>query len=127
MNSLQRKIMIGLLGFSLIGYAGLKSNIENKIVASDEKIDFGDINGEVVDRSLLHHDKYGLLCFLYVKNSDGVMSYHILGGDSEYVREFVDDASVGRRVYIEQVGSKTIDICGLPRPITDVDSVKIWK
>ena len=117
MNSLKRTILGGLFSLSLIGTSrGL-----------DEKLDFGDVNGQVISTTLIEDDKYGLLCLLYVNNSDGVMSYHVLGGDSEYLREFVDDASQGTNVYLGKVGSRTIEFWGSYAPITDVDSVQLWK
>src|SRR3989344_3122575 len=117
MNSLKRTILGGLFSLSLIGTSrGL-----------EEKLDFGDVNGQVISTTLIEDDKYGLLCLLYVNNSDGVMSYHVLGGDSEYLREFVDDASQGTNVYLGKVGSRTIEFWGSYAPITDVDSVQLWK
>ena len=117
MNSLKRTILGGLFSLSLIGTSrGL-----------EEKLDFGDVNGKVISTTLIEDDKYGLLCLLYVQNLDGVVSYHILSGDSEYLRDFVNDAPQGINVYVDKVGSRTIEFWGSYAPITDVDSVQIWK
>ena len=117
MNSIKRTLVYGLIG--LCSYIGLD------LKASDQKLDFGEIYGEVIGRSLIDHDKYGLLCLLHLRDSDGVTSYHILGGDPEYIREFVGDAGIGKTVYAEFKGSRTIDFCGLEASVTDVDSVTI--
>ena len=117
MNSLKSKIFVGLFSLSLIGTSrGL-----------EEKLDFGDVNGKVISTTLIEDDKYGLLCLLYVQNLDGVVSYHILSGDSEYLRDFVNDAPQGINVYVDKVGSRTIEFWGSYAPVTDVDSVQLWK